>query len=213
MVWKIGDGHGSTLHAFLGGGLRHVLFLPRKLGIHDPIWGAYFSIGLVNQPLTKFPLQGWGKSIFPLTPPDGMLENPIIDIWERCLFSVVVSNIFLMFAPTWVENHGRVTCFLSKSCFVCQGTPSIILKISQNHLQHHCQEIRITDLKNLLALLTRLEAVETQGFCVWPPLLSERSIERTHVCLKMHRCITGARTPSEHRTMVFFHHFLHPIVN
>ena len=56
--------------------------------------------------------------------------------------------------------------FYLKAVFYAKEPPSIILKISQNHLQHHCQEICITDLKNLLALLTRLEAVETYGFCV-----------------------------------------------
>ena len=34
----------------IGGGFKYILFSPRSLGSHDPIWRAYFSNGLVQPP-------------------------------------------------------------------------------------------------------------------------------------------------------------------
>ena len=37
----------------LGGGFKHLLFSPRKLGKMNPFWRAYFSIGWFNHQLEK----------------------------------------------------------------------------------------------------------------------------------------------------------------
>ena len=44
----------------LGGGFKYFLFSPRNLGKMNPIWRAYFSNGLGNQPPTRF----WFKNPF-----------------------------------------------------------------------------------------------------------------------------------------------------